>query len=278
MTTATATQKTVFTLSKDDRFKYITFVLLQEIINFQHYFLVELPGDDKYLEPALKFMLHNGLLEVKNEKYIPTEKGRQYLSDFIAKYFEFLKIFDVYSMVDLDKGEFAFSHAYDDGMDDDEKWAEFKNQERFSDVRVAVAEFKGLNPIEIVFMSFLQENRFNLSENGWQMFLMTDESWNEIVNICNTAIPLVDLQADEVILNIVKKGGLVMKDIMETEAKLDKEEGEQEFTYTTTTTTEEVEEYVDIVEPPYYDYAYFDPYYYDPFYISPIWIAPVIFL
>jgi hypothetical protein len=36
-----------------------------------------------------------------------------------------------------------------------------------------------------------------------------------------------------------------------------------------------VEEYVDVVEMPYYGYGYYDPYY-DPYYISPIWLVPVL--
>jgi hypothetical protein len=73
-----------------------------------------------------------------------------------------------------------------------------------------------------------------------------------------------------------EKQEIAMQLIKDAEDSLNTPEEETE-TITTTTTTEEVEEYVDVVELPYYGYDYYDPYY-DPYYISPIWIVPIILL
>lgn len=274
-----------YPITQNDKTRYIGLVLLNEIINFQHYFLVEAQGDNAYLKPYLAFMYANGWLDTKNDGkifkkssetyYIPTEKGREELVNLYAKYQEYLKIFDIYCAVDLEKGEFAFSRIQEDMTTED--WYNFLDEERFSDVRVAVAAFKGLNPSEIVFMSFLNENRFDLTVDGWQNALTDDEIWREIEDICETAVDVEYLKENDVIQDVIKQGTeIAMQLIKDAEDSLDAEEEEETIT-TTTTTTEEVEEYVDVVELPYYGYDYYDPYY-DPYYISPIWIVPIILL
>jgi hypothetical protein len=179
-----------------------------------------------------------------------------------------LKFFDIFCAVDLGQGEFAFSSINNDWLDD--QWFDFLHQERFSDVRVAVADFKGINPIEIVFMSFLNENRFDCTVPRWQYFLTGHEIWNEIVEICNSAISLDYLKSEGVIENIVQEGSALALDLIKQA-----EEAEQNEVIIEETVTEEIEEYVDVVDMPTYGYSYWEPYY-DPFYISPIWLVPVL--
>ena len=247
------------------------------MINYQKYFSVELKDDDMFLDEHLKFMFDKGLISVKGDKFIPTSKGRKYLVSFYDKYFEFLRVFDIYCAVDLEKGEFAFASMFDDM--DDQEWKDFLNEERFSDVRVAVAEFKKINPMEIVFMSFLNEGRFETNEVGWQIALTKEDVWNEIEDVCNTAISLEYLLKNDVIQDVIKKGTELMFDILKHDEQLKQEEEEmqneeQEEVVETTTT---VEEYVEIVEPPYYDSVYFNPYYDNIYYVSPFWLVPFIF-
>ncbi len=264
-----------YQLLEKDKFNFISLVLLNEIINFQHYFDVEPKGEDIFIDQYLKHMESKGVLEVKKGQYIPTEKGREELVNLYAKYYEYLKIFDIFCAVDLEKGEFAFSRINDD-MDDDQ-WNAFLAQERFSDVRVAVADFKGLNPIEIVFMSFLNENRFDCSLEKWQYNLTGEAVWKEIEEICNTAVSAEYLKTDGVLEDVIKQGTEIAMDLIkQAEESLNTPEESEEIV-TTTTTTEEVDEYVDIVEMPYYPYSYWDPYY-DPYYISPLWLVPAILL
>lgn len=273
-----------YPITQNDKTRYIGLILLNEVINFQHYFLVEPQGDDVYLKPYLEFMHANGWLDTKNDSkifkkssetyYIPTEKGREELVNLYSKYQEYLKIFDIYCAVDLAKGEFAFSSINSDM--DDEQWNNFLADERFSDVRVAVAAFKGINPSEIVFMSFLNEGEFDCGVDGWQNALTDDEIWKEIEEICETAVDVEYLKENDVIQDVIKQGTeIAMQLIKDAEDSLNEPEEIEETI--TTTTTEEVEEYVDVVELPCYGYDYYDPYY-DPYYVSPLWIVPLVLI
>lgn len=258
-----------------DRFKYISLILLNEIINFQHYFPVKLTGEDVFLDQYLVFMTSKGVLEIKKGEYIPTDKGRKELVDLYAKYYEYLKMFDIYCAVDLEKGEFAFSRI-NDAMNDEE-WSAFLAEERFSDVRVAVAAFKNLNPTEIVFMAFLNENKFDCTAERWQYNLTGEAVWKEIEEICDSAIDVDYLKANDVIQDVIKQGTEIAMQLIKSAEESIAAEQEQEDEVTETTTTEEYEEYVDVVEMPYYSYNYWDPYY-DPYYVSPLWLVPAILL
>jgi len=257
-----------YSLLEKDRVKYISLVILNEIIQYQHYFPVNLGGEDVFLGPFLQGMENRGLLRIEQNQYVPTDLGREELVTLYNKYYEFLKFFDIFCAVDLGQGEFAFSSINNDWLDD--QWFDFLHQERFSDVRVAVADFKGINPIEIVFMSFLNENRFDCTVPRWQYFLTGHEIWNEIVEICNSAISLDYLKSEGVIENIVQEGSALALDLIKQA-----EEAEQNEVIIEETVTEEIEEYVDVVDMPTYGYSYWEPYY-DPFYISPIWLVPVL--
>lgn len=264
-----------FELLEKDKTKYICLVLLNEIINFQHYFDVVPKRDEIFIEPYLKKMYEHGVLDIENNQYIPTPLGRQELVNLYEKYYDYLKMFDIFCAVDLEQGEFAFS-SMTNGMSDYE-WAEFLEQERFSDVRVAVAEFKGLDPIEIVFLSFLNEGRFEIGNGRWEYELTGDAVWREIEEICNTAITAEYLSEDGVLEDVIKQGTEIALQLikegeaLQAELEAEYDESEEEIIETTTV------EYVDIVEEPYYPYDYYEPYY-DPFYVSPLWIVPCVLL
>lgn len=270
-----------YQLLEKDKARFIGLIILNEIIQFQHYFPVKVQGNDVYLQNSLEMLAKADMLAIKNGKYIPTDKGRKEVETLYAKYLEYLKIFDIYCAVDLKKGEFAFARMKEDWADED--WTNFINEDRFKDVRVAVADFKGLNPIEIVFLSYLNDGRFDCSVDKWQDYLTADAIWNEIVEVCNSATSIDYLKEEGVIEPIVTEGSaLALRLIKEAEESIAARDeidngGEEVVTETTTETTEEVEEYVDVVEMPYYGYSYWEPYY-DPFYISPLWlVAPVLF-
>jgi hypothetical protein len=259
-----------YNLQQNEKDRFICLVLLNEIINQQAYPPVKVTGEDIYLDYHLKLLHSKRMFDIKNGAYVPTELGRTELENFYAKYYEYLKIFDIFCAVDLESGSFAFEKINNPSFDDD-RWIDFLSNERFSDVRVAVADFKGLNPIEIVFMSFLTEGRFEVGLERWQHHLTSDDTWNEIVDICNTAVSREYLEADGVLEDVIKQGTvLAIKLLREVEDELVTKIFDDVIE-----TREEVEEYVDIVDMPYYSYGYFDPYY-DPYYISPIWLVPIL--
>ena len=267
-----------YQILQKDRSKYISLVILNEIIQYQHYFPVALTGDDVYLDAYLKGMFEKNLLCIAKGSYVPTEAGRNEIVNLYDKYTDYLKMYDIFCAVDLSTGEFAFNSManYGDGDIEEQKWQNFLNQDRFSDVRVDVADFKGLNPTEIVFMAFLQEGRFTCSEQGWQNALTADSLWAEIEDICNTAVSREYLTDQGVIEDVIAKGVksalALIKLADDANAQSDIEGEDEEVVEETTTTTEY---YVEPVIMPYYGYSYWDPYFYNPFYVSPLWLDPV---
>lgn len=267
-----------YEVKEKDKFKFISLILLNQMIQFQQYFPEKVTGNDTFLGQYLEQMKLKGVIEVKDKKYIPTAKGREELVNLYAKFYEYLKMFDIYCAVDLDKGEFAFSQINSDM--DDEQWSKFLNDSRFSDVRVAVSEFKGIDAMEVVFMSFLNENRFECKADKWQYELTGYSVWTEIEQILNTAVSSDYLKENGTLENVIKQGTEIamklIKDAEDSENNSDEPEVITE-TITTEETTEENEEYVDVVPMPYYNYGYWDPYY-DPYYISPLWLVPAVLL
>ena len=239
-------------------------ILLNEMLNNNRKFETILNGDDHLLEPLFIDLLSKGYVSISGSHYIATELGRKTLATFTQRYNEYLKLFDVFAFVDLESGEFAFSKYFD--FKTDNEWDVYKSAERFDDLRIAVAMFKKMNAQEIVFMSFINENRFDTSSTGWQMDLLSDAVWIEIDAVVMTAITPVQLGEPDVIEDIVKQGSALVIDLLKQEADLKKEQ----FTQLIAPEADDAEEVETIVE----EVTYYEPYY-DPYYVSPIWFAPL---
>ena len=93
---------------------------------------------------------------------------------------------------------------------------------------------------------------------GWQMDLVSDNSWKEIEDICNTAIK-PDEVGEDAMLDMISQGSELMIKLLE-------EEKEQEQNNNTGDGTETIVE-EETVE-------YYQPYY-DPYYVSPVWLLPL---
>jgi hypothetical protein len=247
-----------FTLETKKKRQLIMAFLLDQLIDKRD-FSVVLTGNDTVLESLFVEMLSLNLIKIERNFYKIDVKGQEFMDIFFKKYSEFLKLFDIFCAVDLKTAEFAFKKFYD--FDTDEEWKIYLNQENWQDVRVAVCEFKKIDPIEIVFMAFLNEGRFD--PINWQFDLVSDLVWDEVLEVCNTAIPLEDLIDDDVMLDIVNQGSAIMLDILKEENKrkledlandnLSREEYQEEVTYVQEET------------------IYYEEYTYDPYYISPCW-------
>ena len=193
--------------------------LLEQMANDASSYPLLLEGDDKYLESIFENLLSNGEVEIQDDKYLPTEKGRETVTQFLGCYRDFLKNFDVYSAVDLKEGSFAFAKYWE--YDDDEKWRTYLEQDRWEDLRIAVATFKHIESIEVVFMNFLSEGRFTWNRrSGWQFDLLLGSVWDEIQEITDTAIQIKDLgyeddgewiDGERVIRDIIEQGAVLNK-------------------------------------------------------------------
>jgi len=268
--------KKVYALNDEQKKQFAGAHLLNVMINTPLSFPVLLEGNDQDLESLLEWLLMKEYIEIRNqEKYVPNEKGREVLKRFLARYTEFLKVFDIYCAVDLQAGEFAFDSYLD--FEDNAGWKNFLNDDRWDDLRLAVAEFKKIDPVEIAFMSFLNEDRFGRDETGWQFDLLLGNIWDEILHICNTAIRWEELgyedaqgsvSAEDVITDIIKQGSALMMKLLEREEKLRKEQPEESEDFDDDNEEDHVVEKV-VVEAQPINYYYS---YYDPFYVSPLWL------
>ena len=269
--------KKVYTLNDEQKKQFAGAYMLNVMINTPRSFPVLLEGNEQDLEPVLEWLLMKEYIEIRNqERYVPNEKGREVLKRFLARYTEYLKVFDIYCAVDLQTGEFAFASYLD--FEDNASWKNFLNDDRWDDIRLAVAEFKKLDPVEIVFMSFLNEDRFGRDETGWQFDLLLGNIWDEILLIFNTAIRWEDLgyedekgsvSAEDVITDIIKQGSALMIKLLEREEKLRKEQPEESEDFDDDNGEDHVVEKVVVeAQPTNYYYSY-----YDPFYVSPLWLA-----
>jgi len=219
---------------------------------------------------------------ITEKRYMPLERGRKTLETFLKRHQEYLKLYDLYCAVDLTTGEFAFTKYFEFNDDD---FKAYLADERWEDMRVAVAEFKKLDPVEIVFMSFLSENRIDTDSPSWEADLTGSVVWDEILRICNSNLSSTELgykddkgtvSSEEVMKDIIKQGTQLMFDLHKQEEARNVQIAAEAAAQTEVQATEVVEETVVeqvIVEP--YPITYYDPYW-DPYYISPIWLVPLL--
>ena len=245
-----------------DSKNYKSLIILKALIDGQAFRTV-LNGSDSLLENLFTDLLNKGYVETSFFKYKITQKGIDAHDLFMERYSEYLRYYDIFGFVDLAKGEFAFTNFYE--FNSEEEWCLYKMDERFDDVRLAVASYKNINPAEIVFMSFLSEDRFDTQTSGWQANLVSNMIWDEIELICSTAITHEQLGQD-VIEDIIKQGSQIMLELIKQE-KANVPENTNDIVEETIIEETVIEEYD--------EYSYYEPYCYDPFYISPIWIAPI---
>lgn len=244
-------------ITEDNKRTFKAIILLDEMINSSHLFRTVDNGDDSVLEPLFVDLLSKGYVQTSGANYQISSKGQDVYSIFMKRYTEYLKVYDIFSFVDLEKGEFAFARYFD--FDSDDAWASFTNDERFDDLRIAVAIFKKVDPAEIVFMSFINENRFDTTTAGWQMDLVSDSSWKQIEDICQTAIKPEEVGEDAMV-DMIGQGSELMIKLLEQEIRQEQENN----TYNNDGETVVEEETVEYYQP-----------YYDPYYVSPIWLLPL---
>lgn len=257
-------------ITGEQKKRFASLFLLDKMVRTPTSFPVLLEGDDTHLEDLFAYMMADGLIDIDDrQRYVPTKKGRELADRFQARYRDYLRNFDVFCAVDLEEGEFAFSYWWD--YESDEEWDAFLNEERWDDLRVAVAEFKNLNPVEIVFMSFINEGRFDDSVDGWQFDLLLGSTWDEILEIVTTALKPEDLayesddgsfiSAEAVMKDILRQGAELNLEIKQEEEALAQEEEAREAQ------VEEEEVVEEIPDEVYYGYVH------DPYYVSPVWLA-----
>lgn len=182
---------------------------------------IALVDEEVALQEVFMWLLEQSYVQVDADEYYQvTVKGADILNNFEKRYQTFLEEFDVFCAVDLQEGVFAFEEY--GRFANQKEWQEFLSQERWEDLRVAVAEYKNLDPVEIVFMSFMQEEKFGPDESGWNYDRLLGKVWDDILAVVNTAIKVEDLgyeddhgliPGEDVVKDIVEQGQALMTDM-----------------------------------------------------------------
>lgn len=297
-----------YSLTRERQLDWSSQLLLRKIVEESVRYSILLEGEAICLREPLDSMHIKNVLEISDKKgtYEPTALGITLVKKFNQRWVEYLSVFDLFCAVDLKSGEFAMSRYFDPMFADNTPapsltgepstttmgevlWTAFLNEERWEDMRVAVAEFKGTDPLNIVFMSFLKAGRIDTETPGWEFKMMTGEIWQEIIDVSNTNVGAEDQRLEYttedgrviapamVMQDLIKAGSAVMFELLKQQQELEKEARVQEEAERAARQAEEPEaipETITTVEPYTFwvdDYvAYYDPYW-DPFYISPIW-------
>ena len=191
--------------------------------------------DDEGLESLLNFMESRGTLTVEEDNYYKaTDKGHEVYQDLVKQLEAYVTHFEVYAYVDLEQG--IFGDPETDLLEGD-KW---------SDLRVAVAEHKGIDPYRVVFLAMLSAETF-YENPDWKFDLSMGTLFQEMKQIVLEQLHVDDLgysdsegkvSGEEVIRDIIEQGSeLVAKRTsreQENKGRKQEEESPDEQVITTT--------------------------------------------
>lgn len=192
-------------------------ILLDRVVTQQNaYHAALLEGDDELLDTMFKYLMGEGLVEIgEDDYYQPTEKGREAYQNLLHQQQSYLVHFDIFARVDLAEGGFA-------DLDQD-----FLEDDRWSDLRVAVAGYKGMDPFRVVFLAMLAEGQF-FENPDWKFDMALGSSFfAELQEIVASQITIEELGyvaedgarvAGEVVIeDVILQGSAVNKERMERE-------------------------------------------------------------
>ena len=159
--------------------------------------------DDEGLESLLNFMESRGTLTVEEDNYYKaTDKGHEVYQDLVKQLEAYVTHFEVYAYVDLEQG--IFGDPETDLLEGD-KW---------SDLRVAVAEHKGIDPYRVVFLAMLSAETF-YENPDWKFDISMGTLFQEMEQIALEQLHVDDLgysesegkvSGEEVIRDIIEQG------------------------------------------------------------------------
>ena len=163
--------------------------------------------DDEGLESLLNFMESRGTLTVEEDNYYKaTDKGHEVYQDLVKQLEAYVTHFEVYAYVDLEQG--IFGDPETDLLEGD-KW---------SDLRVAVAEHKGIDPYRVVFLAMLSAETF-YENPDWKFDLSMGTLFQEMKQIVLEQLHVDDLgysdsegkvSGEEIIRDIIEQGSEVV--------------------------------------------------------------------
>ena len=143
-----STERKSLTASQRQEFRIL--LLLHHIASSQdkiHFSFLD--QNHKTIESNLKELEQQDLVQLDVEQYYQlSEKGQQSYGRLVQQQVSYQAHFEIYAFVDLGAGTFADPET---DLLEDERWA---------DLRVAVAEQKGIAPYRVVFLAMLSDESF----------------------------------------------------------------------------------------------------------------------
>lgn len=288
---------------------YILYLITEEKVLFPNF----LTGNLKFAQESIDFLESKKLIVQKEEVtegkkmfgvaleksdinwiYEATTEARNIVALHRKKYREFLTFYDVYAHVDPEAGEFAFRKIKKILLQEGgtEAWAKYKSKERWVDYRIPVTVYKGFDPREFIFFSFMEEGRFipteKDTEHEWAKNLFMGDLWEELDKVMNSA-PRWEDQGDEenpateIMETIIIEGANVLK---EQRKKIKKFIKKQDDIIGLEEELELVKAKQDAAaeDDDYYDDYYNDPvYYHGSYYYTPLadplfWVTAAIII
>lgn len=285
---------------------YILYLMTEDKVKFPNF----LTGHLKFAQDSIEFLEEKRLIRqqeevtegkkvlgVKIERsdvnwfYEPTPEARNIVAQHRKRFRVFLTFYDVYAHVDPEMGEFAFSKMKKILLKEGgaSEWEKYKNQDRWMDYRIPVAVYKGLDPREYIFFSFMEEGRFIPTNEDqtheWAKNLFMGDIWDELNDVMESASRWEDQgdeenPANEIMETIIIEGANVLKEQRKKLRKFIKKQDniigfEDELEAAGNHQTDEDDEY--------YDEYYHDPVYYHGHYYTPLadpffWVTAAIIL
>ena len=286
---------------------YILYLITEEKVIFPNFLTRNL----KFAQESIDFLESKKLIAQKEEVtegkkvlgvsieksevkwvYEATTEARNLVAQHRKKFREFLTFYDVYAHVDPAAGEFAFRKIKKILLQEGgtEAWAKYKNKDRWVDYRIPVTVYKGFDPREFIFFSFMEEGRFIPTEEDreheWAKNLFMGDIWQELEMVVSSA-PRWEEQGDdenpaaEIMETIIIEGANVLKEQRKKIKKFIKKQDdiiglEEELDF--------VKSEQDAMDDDDYDDYYDDPvYYHGPYYYTPLadplfWVTAAIII
>lgn len=292
-----------FLLTEEQINSYGKIVLLSNIYHDNKSFIVGCEGSDNRLNDWFISLLSENLIQqihTENVNYYDlSNQAKKYLLNLQKRNDEFNKIYQLYKHIDLELGIFAHEKFFElNGHYDSQEWFDYIETDRWTDLRCAIAYYKGLEPFDCIFLNMIWEqesfiklnNEEDLSIQILNVFSDLEKIineqwlWEETCGRIKNETPFNQEEieyADDVIQNIIKKGNDIFKKLIQTETEINKEIEDNNRNVNNNyqpnseiqTTEEIIEE--EMIEETITETNYIDEYYNDPYYVSPLWVTPV---
>ncbi len=219
---------------------YILYIISEGKVLFPNY----LPGRLRYIQKAIDFLEDKKFIIQKEEfdekkvlgftigksdiryVYEATKEAKKVVQSYRKRYREYIRLYDVYAYIDPHAGKFAMNKYKKIMLTGGGKdaWWDYLNNERWIDYRIPVSVYKGLDPREFIFFSFIEEGRFvpdsDDIEHEWAEVLFLGKIWDEMYNILDNS-PIWEEQGDnaEESKNIMETIIIEGADVIESQRK-----------------------------------------------------------